>query len=31
LPSASTTVPLSIRPPSPSKIVAPVIAVTTPG
>ena len=30
-PSARTTVPFSIRPPSPSKMVAPVIAVTTPG
>jgi hypothetical protein len=30
-PSASTTTPLSIRPPSPSKTVAPVIAVTAPG
>jgi hypothetical protein len=29
-PSAITTVPLSIRPPSPSKTVAPVIAVVTP-
>ena len=31
MPSANTTVPLSIRPPSPSKMVAPVIAVTAPG
>jgi hypothetical protein len=31
LPSASTRVPLSILPPSPSKMMAPVIAVTTPG